>query len=165
MTNRRILKSEIIIKSPSRLHLGFYGIPESYGYTYGSMGLAIDYAPVILSIKNSSKFKTNLPKKYTSSVLKYLETIKTKPKIELTALSMPDSHIGLGSGTQITLSVISAINKFFSLNLSYDEILKISSRGLRSGTGIASFKKGGFIVDACKSGDKIPKTFAPNKIT
>ena len=60
MTNRRILKSEIIIKSPSRLHLGFYGIPESYGY--GSMGLAIDYAPVILSIKNSSKFKTNLPK-------------------------------------------------------------------------------------------------------
>ena len=47
--------------------------------------------------------------------------------------------------------------QFFSLNLSYDEILKISSRGLRSGTGIASFKKGGFIVDACKSGDKIPK--------
>lgn len=164
MTNRRILKSEIIIKSPSRLHLGFYGIPESYGYTYGSMGLAIDYAPVILSIKNSSKFKTNLPKKYTSSVLKYLETIKTKPKIELTALSMPDSHIGLGSGTQITLSVISAINKFFSLNLSYDEILKISSRGLRSGTGIASFKKGGFIVDACKSGDKIPKTLLQTKL-
>ncbi|GIS45896.1 MAG: hypothetical protein Ct9H90mP18_02280 [Gammaproteobacteria bacterium] len=57
---------------------------------------------------------------------------------------MPDSHIGLGSGTQITLSVILAINKFFSLNLSYDEILKISSRGLRSGTGIASFKKRGF---------------------
>ena len=59
MTNRRVLKSEIIIKSPSRLHLGFYGIPESYGYTYGSMGLAIDYAPVILSIKNSSKFKSD----------------------------------------------------------------------------------------------------------
>ena len=76
MTNRRILKSEIIIKSPSRLHLGFYGIPESYGYTYGSMGLAIDYAPVILSIKNSSKFKTLKPvafaKNSNSGMEKYL---------------------------------------------------------------------------------------------
>ena len=164
MTNRRILKSEIIIKSPSRIHLGFYGISESYGYTYGSMGLAIDYAPVILSIKKSSKFKTNLPKKYTNSVLSYLESIKTKPKFELMALSVPDSHIGLGSGTQIILSVISVINKFFSLNLNYDEILEISSRGLRSGTGIASFKKGGFIVDACKSGDKIPKPLLQIKL-
>ena len=30
---------ELSITSPSRLHLGFYGFDDSYGYKYGSMGL------------------------------------------------------------------------------------------------------------------------------
>ena len=157
-------KSRIIIKTPSRIHLGFYGISETYGYSFGSMGLAVNYGHVILSIEPSKNFQTNLSKKYTNSILGYLESIGVKPKFSLTALSLPNSHIGLGSGTQIVLSVISIIDKFFHLNLRYDEVLKISSRGLRSGTGIASFKKGGFIVDACKVDNKIPKTLLQTKL-
>ena len=31
---------ESVISSPSRLHLGFYGLDDDYGYTFGSMGVA-----------------------------------------------------------------------------------------------------------------------------
>tara|TARA_Y100000817_G_scaffold298748_1_gene276221 strand:+ start:80 stop:1042 length:963 start_codon:yes stop_codon:yes gene_type:complete len=154
---------EISIQSPSRLHLGFYGISDTYGYSYGSMGLSINHAHVNLSIKLSSSFQSNLPKKYTNPMLKYLNNINVKPKFDLKASSLPKMHIGLGSGTQITLSVIMIINKFLNLNLNYQEVVKISQRGLRSGTGIASFKDGGFIIDACKAQKKLPKILLQKK--
>ena len=50
---------ELSITSPSRLHLGFYGFDDSYGYKYGSMGLAINAYKTSLSIKKSKIFSNN----------------------------------------------------------------------------------------------------------
>ena len=50
---------ESVISSPSRLHLGFYGLDDDYGYTFGSMGVAIDEYQTKLLITSSKKFSTN----------------------------------------------------------------------------------------------------------
>ena len=69
-------RKDLIITSPSRLHLGFYGFDDAYGYKYGSMGLAINANKTVISIKKSKKFKSDLPKKYTLPILKYLKSKK-----------------------------------------------------------------------------------------
>ena len=62
MTKKR---KELIITSPSRLHLGFYGFDDIYGYKYGSMGLAINSNKTVISVKQSKKLISDLPDKYT----------------------------------------------------------------------------------------------------
>ena len=61
---------EIIITSPSRLPLGFYGFDAHHGYKYGSMGLAINAHKTIISVKHSQNMVSDLPKKYTFPIPK-----------------------------------------------------------------------------------------------
>ena len=53
----------------------------------------------------------------------------------------------MGSGTQLTLSIEELIRKYYRL----DKETKIFSRRFRSGIGLNSFNKGGFIIDSPKN--------------
>ncbi|MFQ6042447.1 MAG: beta-ribofuranosylaminobenzene 5'-phosphate synthase family protein [Candidatus Poribacteria bacterium] len=66
-------------------------------------------------------------------------------RIEI-AQSIP-SHTGLGSGTQLSLGIASAISALYGLNLNIEEIALLVGRGGTSGIGVAAFRYGGFIVD------------------
>ena len=154
---------ELVISSPSRLHLGFYGLDDNYGYTFGSMGLAIDEYQTKLSINKSKRFSTNLPKKYIMPILKYLEQKNIKNTFMINILSSPPSHIGLGSGSQLSLCIGKLIFNYLGLDIRTEEIVEIFKRGKRSGTGIGIFENGGFIVDSCKKINIMPKTMFRTK--
>ena len=156
-------RKDLIITSPSRLHLGFYGFDNAYGYKYGSMGLAINANKTVISITNSKKFKSDLPKKYTLPILKYLKSKKINDNFEIITIKKSLSHVGLGSGSQLSLCLGMAISKFLDLKLSVDSIASLYNRGERSGTGISIFKKGGFVVDACKKNKLLPKAMFTSK--
>ena len=64
-------------------------------------------------------------------------------------------HIGLGSGTQLSLSVGYLVSLFFDLKMTIDEIAVFLKRGKRSGIGIQSFKRGGFAVDLGKKKNQL----------
>ena len=154
---------EIIITSPSRLHLGFYGFDAHHGYKYGSMGLAINAHKTIISVKHSQNMVSDLPKKYTLPLIKYLKLKGVKNRFEIKTLQKPPSHVGLGSGTQLSLSIGMAICKLFQLNLETNDIANLYNRGQRSGTGISIFNQGGFVVDACKKDRLIPRVMFKSK--
>ena len=156
-------RKEIIITSPSRLHLGFYGFDDRYGYKYGSMGLAINAHKTIISVKHSKNVVSDLPKKYILPLIKYLKLKRAKSNFEIKTLQKSPSHIGLGSGTQLSLSIGMAISKLFNLNLEVNDIANIYNRGKRSGTGISIFKQGGFVVDACKKDRLLPRDMFKSK--
>ena len=154
---------ELSITSPSRLHLGFYGFDDSYGYKYGSMGLAINAYKTSLSIKKSKIFSSNLPKKFTTPILKYLKLKKVSSNFEINLLSQPPSHIGLGSGSQLSLCLGKSILMHLGIKASISDIARIYDRGERSGTGIRIFERGGFVVDACKKANMLPETMFNSK--
>ena len=71
---------ESVISSPSRLHLGFYGLDDDYGYTFGSMGVAIDEYQTKLLIKHflsKADFITVISFKVQNDLAKFTN-IKTK---------------------------------------------------------------------------------------
>ena len=67
--------------------------------------------------------------------------------IKIDCMHCPENHIGLGSGTQLILSVEELITEFYKLDISPN----IFNRKFRSGIGMNSYIKGGFIVDAPKN--------------
>lgn len=56
-------------------------------------------------------------------------------------------HIGFGSGTQAALCAAAAVNILYDLKMNVREMAIAVGRGGTSGIGVASFEKGGFIVD------------------
>ena len=156
-------RKELIITSPSRLHLGFYGFDDTYGYKYGSMGLAINAHKTLISIKQSKSFISHLPKKFTSPILKHLKLSDIRNNFEINVINKAPSHIGLGSGSQLSLCLGIGISKFLNIDTNVDDIADLYNRGQRSGTGISIFKKGGFVVDACKKDKLLPETMFKSK--
>ena len=138
---------QLKIESNSRLHLGFISLNTSSPYTYGGVGVSISGQPTIINIKKSKKFESNLPRNITNSILNFLRSKKLHTMIKIDCMHCPENHIGLGSGTQLMLSVEELITKFYKLDMNSN----IFNRKFRSGIGVNSYKKGGFIIDAPKN--------------
>lgn len=68
--------------------------------------------------------------------------------------SAPLQHIGLGTGTQLGLSVVAGLSEFFGLDRQRPaDLAKIAGRGSRSSIGTYGFCKGGFIYEEVKAAD------------
>ncbi len=146
MANRKIF-NQVNIQTNSRLHLGFISLNASSPYTYGGAGVSISGQPTIIHIKKSKIFESNLPKDITNKILNFLRMKKLHTSIKIECVHKPENHIGLGSGTQLILSVEELITKFYKLDISAN----IFNRNFRSGIGLNCYKKGGFIIDAPKN--------------
>ena len=139
--------NEVKIVANARLHFGFLNLKSSRPYSYGGMGLSIDNHPTILRVSRASKFKSNLKKTLRDKIFNFLCNNSLSKKICIDCIESPQKHIGLGSGTQLILSIEEAISKFYRLN----ENINFFKRNYRSGVGINSYKNGGFIVDSPKN--------------
>ncbi|MED5429787.1 MAG: beta-ribofuranosylaminobenzene 5'-phosphate synthase family protein [Pseudomonadota bacterium] len=155
--------NELVISSPARLHLGFFGIEDNYGYSYGSMGLAINLHKTLIKVSKAKESYSNISKKYIKPLETYLNSIGKKQKMRIILENEMKKHVGLGSGTQTALCLGKGVSKFLGLELDIENIAKIFNRGLRSGAGIGVFEKGGFIVDTCKKNNQHPQILLRKK--
>jgi beta-RFAP synthase len=156
---------QITVSSPARLHLGFLDLNGNIGRKFGSFGLAIDSHHSTVNIRNSDSFQVEATTENIKQKLikisdcfyeKFAGSITDK-NITITTNQLIPSHAGFGSGTQLNLTVGTALAKFHDLNISTTELAEALGRGQRSGIGIASFDHGGFIVDGGnKSGSNKP---------
>jgi beta-RFAP synthase len=77
-----------------------------------------------------------------------------EPACRIELLSAPPEHVGLGTGTQISLAVAAGLNAFLGrASLAPIELAKLSGRGERSAVGTYGFVLGGLIVEAGKRSD------------
>ena len=147
-------KTKIKITSPARLHLGFMDLNGSLGRKFGSVGLAINSIETSITVSKNSLNQTKVLNEINKRAYKYADLILQAYEVDETVLidvhkKIPE-HAGLGSGTQLALSVGTAVSKLFDLNLSLMDIGKVLDRGNRSGIGIGAFESGGFLIDGGK---------------
>ena len=141
------LFSRVQITTNSRLHFGFLNINSRENYSFGGMGLSIDKYPTITTISKAREFKSNLSRALNKKIEGFIKCNKVNKNIEIKCVESPPSHIGLGSGTQLILSLEEALIKFYRLNHTKTNIF---NRTYRSGVGYNSYRYGGFIVDSPK---------------
>ncbi|MDE2484836.1 MAG: kinase [candidate division NC10 bacterium] len=138
------------VKAHARLHFGFIDPDGSSGRQFGSIGLAIDEPAVVLEATPADRL--SVVGKERGRVLalarRFLRRYSVRHGAHIAVKTTIPAHAGLGSGTQLALSVASALARLFSIDADVRELAAVMGRGGRSGIGIAAFERGGFIVDA-----------------
>lgn len=149
----------VLVSAPARLHLGFLDLGGHQGRCFGSIGLGINShqttvrlsaeADTTLSHAEDVVFTADHSERITAIVDQFYQVhpalSHAQPGIHIESL-IP-AHAGLGSGTQLALTVGKALSEFHGLMLNASEIAQMLGRGQRSGIGINTFEQGGFMVD------------------
>lgn len=168
--------SELIIKTPSRLHLTLLDLNGSLGRIDGGVGLTLKNPCLVLEMKPKGSeidvefiYSQNLSlnrlndyeDKIRSSARSMMEYLQLNEGYKFIVHENFPSHSGLGSGTQLSLAVGRLISDFTGHKMSAPQIAHIVGRGGTSGIGVASFDNGGFIIDGGHhKGEK--STFLPS---
>lgn len=153
----------VSVRAPARLHLGFLDMHGGFGRKFGSLGLSIsdietsliaEYADDINIIGPSSERASN----YAEQILSHFGI---NGGVKMVIKSAIPEHTGLGSGTQLSLAVATAITRLYGLTEQPANLAAILHRGARSGIGIGTFMHGGFIVDAGRgTNTEVPPTIS-----
>ena len=148
----------VCVHAPARLHMGFVDLHGGLGRRYGSLGLALErpFTRVRLSpapsvsahgpdARRAAGYAAALAAHFDLSGGACIEVQEAIPR-----------HAGLGSGTQLALSVGAGMAKLFELDAGSLEIATALGRGARSGLGLGLFDQGGFVVDGGSAGGSVP---------
>jgi len=151
--------SKVSVIAPARLHMGFIDLSGALGRHFGSIGVALNEISTRLSISQAAKRTITGPSAQRAdnclTMMCRVLNVSDQLNIEIEA-AIPE-HVGLGSGTQMSLAIGTALDRFYDLGLSVRDIASMMDRGLRSGIGIGIFEQGGLVVD----GGRGEKTVTP----
>lgn len=156
----------VCVKSSARLHMGFFDLNGALGRKFGSIGLSVETPAIKVFVTHSDAWQVtvsdDLDNALQQRALKMsqmlAERLQLNRALNIDIQQFVPSHAGLGSGTQLALTIGAAINRLFNLALSTTDIAQLTGRGNRSGIGIAAFDVGGLIVD----GGRLNNTSASN---
>lgn len=166
------MPKKVIITSTGRLHFNSLKMNASGGRGCGGLGVALE-EPVMkiefsvskrLNISGGNSYLRNKIKKFAEEILGYLNI---QNSVDIKIVDYFQNQVGLGSGTQLGMSIGRGISLLFDKKISNLQIAKITRRGGVSGIGYYSFSRGGLIVDGgYRIGEKeVKKNFADHSLT
>lgn len=146
---------KVTVLAPARLHMGFIDLSGALGRHFGSIGLALKDINTHLTITPAQSLTVNGPcaERALKAAQQLCQLLKLSENIHIELSSAIPEHIGLGSGTQMSLAIGAGLNAFYNLGLSVRDIANLTYRGARSGIGIGVFEQGGLVVDGGRGPD------------
>ncbi|MFD1562243.1 beta-ribofuranosylaminobenzene 5'-phosphate synthase family protein [Haloarchaeobius amylolyticus] len=134
------------VSAGARLHVGFQNLSLARERLYGGIGVGLAEPRVTVTAEPAADITTDDPlvDRYARRAIDVLEVSGVAVTLEE---SLP-RHVGLGSGTQLALTVLMATARAHGLEPRVREHAPAMGRGGRSGGGVATFEDGGFVVDA-----------------
>lgn len=144
--------SHVKVIAPARLHLGFLDPDGVMGRKFASVGLAVSAPSTKLTIQRAETTTcTGAEQERTSRlVARFQSALQLDGDYAITVDNAIPPHAGLGSGTQLALALGAGLQTLANRPVNAAQLGAIVSRGARSAIGIASFERGGFIVDGGK---------------
>jgi beta-ribofuranosylaminobenzene 5'-phosphate synthase len=134
------------VESGARLHAGFCNLSLSHDRLYGSVGVALDQPRVVVDAESADAVvcEHDRARKHAARACGLLGVDGARIVVHD---ELP-RHAGLGSGTQLALSVLAAVAHAHDRDPRIRERAPEFGRGGRSGVGVAAFQTGGFVFDA-----------------
>jgi len=141
---------KVYVRTPARLHLGLIDLRGELGRVFGGIGVAINRPSVILEAETAQnlEFKDEKTENLRPIAEQFLKKYNIKPQVSINVRQTIPAHVGLGSGTQLSLAATTAMSKLFHLKVSIESLARLTGRGHVSGVGTALFERGGFVVEA-----------------
>jgi len=144
---------KVYVKTPARLHLGLIDMNGDLGRMFGGLGVCIDRPNVILEAQHSKNFSIEGKEVelVNSIAQRFFSIYHQQPEVSIKVIETIPPHVGLGSGTQLTLAVAVALAKLTGVKASIPELAVIMGRAKRTSVGTTIFQSGGFVVDGGKN--------------
>lgn len=141
----------IHVNTPSRLHLALIDLNAQLGRVDGGIGITLDEPGVNLTAEKATGIDASAgdqdhaerARDAATTVIRALD-IDGGASIQLEGVP---AHVGLGSGTQVSLAAGMAVCHLYDRDVGIRRIAEIVGRGGTSGIGVAAFEGGGFILD------------------
>lgn len=135
------------IRTPSRIHMTLIDMNGSIGRVDGGIGITLEKPNIVITAKKADTVEVHGDPELDERMKKACETIAPGRGVDITIEQSYWNHIGLGSGTQAALAAGMAVSTLYGLKLTPRQVAEKVGRGGTSGIGIASFERGGFVMD------------------
>jgi beta-ribofuranosylaminobenzene 5'-phosphate synthase len=150
--NRFLDTRRVIVSTPSRVHVTLIDMHGGSGRVDGGIGITLDEPGILLEAELSPVLQVSGGDEATRERIRLLASgvlvqIGAGGSVAITVRSSYPSHVGLGSGSQLSLAVARAICELHGRQLPVRELARLVGRGGTSGIGTAAFENGGFIID------------------
>lgn len=137
------------VSAGARLHVGFGNLSLSHERLYGGIGVGLAEPRTVVEARPADAV--------TVAGAADAAAVRTFARRAVALLDVPGAavtvheefprHVGLGSGTQLALSVHAAVARAHDRPVDAREAAPDLGRGGRSGVGVATFEDGGLVVD------------------
>ncbi|MDH5816432.1 MAG: GHMP kinase [Candidatus Nezhaarchaeota archaeon] len=141
------------VSAPSRLHFGMINPIGVEGRLYLSLGVGIEEPRTVIEAEAFDELivegrHKRIAQKFAERVAKVFGTWGGRIKVH----SAAPRHVGLGSTTQMALSIAYALLSLFRREESVVDVARALGLGEQSGVGTYVFERGGFVLDGGVSG-------------
>lgn len=146
--------------APSRLHFGLLSFGRPGGRQFGGVGAMIDAPGLRLRISSDSTLAVSgalqeRSREFLSGLIRRLG-LAAPPACRVDVLSAPTDHVGLGTGTQLALSLAAGLIEFLGRPpLSPAELAVLTGRAERSAVGTYGFVRGGLLLEEGKQSGEV----------
>ncbi|MDQ4043923.1 MAG: hypothetical protein M3173_00535 [Chloroflexota bacterium] len=151
----------MVIRAPTRVHLGLIAMTRHSTRKYGGLGVALASPDVLVRARRDRARHVSIhgvePRR-AASLAARLESAGVSG-VDVTLVHSPSHHIGLGSGTAVSLAVVEAAALCKGMLLAPQDLVRVSGRGGTSGIGVNTYFTGGVVADA---GHKAGAELAPS---
>jgi len=139
----------VVVRAPARLHFGVLDLRGHLGRRFGGIGAAVPVPGVRLEARLGAEFAATGPDadRALEFARRYLANRGLPGGARLRILEAIPAHAGLGSGTQLALSVARALAELHGQPTAADQLALAVGRGRRSAIGTWLFEQGGFILE------------------
>ena len=143
------------VRAPSRLHFGMLSFGDSTVRQFGGVGVMTEMPHIELLISPSRQLEifgvyAQRLREFVHRWVRFRRFDRV-PACRLELVTAPRQHSGLGTGTQLALSVAAGLNAFFDCPRATPQELAASvGRGRRSAVGTYGFVHGGLIAEQGK---------------
>ncbi|MBA5942503.1 MAG: GHMP kinase [Methanophagales archaeon] len=142
--------AKVRVSAPARIHMGILNPARCTegGRLYASVGVCIEEPRTVVEVEPADELHVigHSVGESTSFARRILRHYRLKGA-KVNVRSLPPRHAGLGSTTQLSLSIASGITKAYGLNVQPVELAMVLGRGKQSAIGTYAFQHGGFIVE------------------
>jgi beta-ribofuranosylaminobenzene 5'-phosphate synthase len=139
----------VTVRAPARLHLGFLDLHGGLGRRFGGLGLSIDAFATVVHAHRAPELlvEGREAARATVQAEDILEGLGIRSAAHLSIAQTAPAHVGLGSGTQLSLCIAAALARLYDIDCPPRQLALLAERGRRSGIGVGAFSEGGFLVD------------------
>lgn len=137
------------IEAPARLHFGMLDLRGSLGRRFGGIGAGVFKPSLQIEVDKANAVEAEGAESDRAAefATRFLASQGIRGGARIVIRHAIPGHSGLGSGTQLALSVARGIAELYDLDTSADTLAVAVGRARRSAIGTWLFEGGGFIVE------------------